>query len=170
MSDMLKFKIPPAFIKPRVRLSLSEIKYGHHEGWIEANDVITLCTWYLDSGQVSQTEEALALLLSDEADQVAGILECADTGRVAGDVRSVWRFLALAWAYENRENLGDALGMVEILYADFDYPSEMESFVRYMPAKPGQKTGIDALISRWEEYVCSEGALYRSRGWVPEAD
>ncbi|MQS16761.1 DUF2247 family protein [Streptomyces kaniharaensis] len=163
MSDLLKFKIPADFIEPHVHLSLAELEYGHREGWIDADGVIGLCTRRLVAGHASQLEETIALLLSDEADQVAGILEGADAGRAVDDVRPVWRYLALAWAYENREGLGDALGVVEMLYADFDYPSEMDGFVRYMPAQPGQKTGIDALMSRWEEFVRSEGEFYRGR-------
>ncbi|MFG2907033.1 DUF2247 family protein [Kitasatospora sp. NPDC048286] len=170
MSDFLKFKIPAEFIEPRVRPSLAELEYGHREGWIDADGVISLCTRRLEAGQVSQTEETIALLLSDEADQVAGLLEGSDAGLAADDLRLVWRYLALAWAYENREDLGDALGVVEMLYAGFDYPSEMDGFVRYMPAQPGQTTGIDALMSRWEEFVRNEGEFYRGRDRESETD
>ncbi|MFD9691824.1 DUF2247 family protein [Kitasatospora sp. NPDC059088] len=163
MSDLLKFKIPADFIEPRVHLSLAELAHGYREGWIGADGVIDLCVQRLSIGSVSQAEEELALLLSDEADQVEGILEGVDADRTSDDMWKVWRYLALAWAYENRESLGDALGLVEMLYADFNYPSEMDGFIRYMPAQPGQRTGIDALISRWEEFVRSESEFYRSR-------
>lgn len=167
MSDLLRFTIPADFIESRVRLLLPEIAYGYREGWINAKEVINLCTHRLAATCASPTEEAIALLLSDEADQVADLLEREKTGD--GDAQAIWRYLTLAWLYEQRDAIGDALGLVEVLYSDFGYPDEMEGFVRYMPPPPGAETGVGALMSRWVEFLRSAEETYRSREHqVPE--
>src|SRR5207244_2099654 len=48
-----------------------------------------------------------------------------------------WLFLILLWAYESRDEMEDPLGFVEKVYADFDYPEGVDSFVRFMPPAEG---------------------------------
>lgn len=69
----------------------------------------------------------------------------------------VWVYLQLKAAYALRSTLADPLGVVEQLYADFDYPPAVGRFVRYMPAQPGEPTGDEALMRKWEEYLANEG-------------
>ena len=49
------------------------------------------------------------------------------------EIQESWLYAILTWVYEHRDKLPDPLGIVEELYADFDYPPEISSFVRYMP-------------------------------------
>jgi hypothetical protein len=66
--------------------------------------------------------EDLSLPLSDEPDKVPELVEQAVT-----DDRSVWICLALAYVHENPSEFNDhPLQAVEMPYADFEYPSEME--------------------------------------------
>lgn len=67
-----------------------------------------------------------------------------------------WTFLQLKAAYEMRDRLRDPLGVVEEIYAAFDYPVAVATFVRYMPAPPGAQTGEDALYDRWSRYLADE--------------
>ena len=59
----------------------------------------------------------------------------------------------------NRKNLVDPLGLVEQVYADFDYPDFMAEFVRYMPPvgyDPRFLTDAenhDLLISKWDLFL-----------------
>lgn len=58
----------------------------------------------------------------------------------------------------------DPLQLIEMLYADFGYPTEIETLVRYMPATPGAPTGVMALEERWTDYLrqkSSENAMRR---------
>ena len=48
-----------------------------------------------------------------------------------------WLLALLAELYARRDSIADPLGDVEMIYADFDYPECMESFVRYMPVTDG---------------------------------
>lgn len=54
----------------------------------------------------------------------------------------------------------DPLGEVEEIYSDFDYPEEMENFVRYMPASNGYdqtrhtlEENNRRLFESWERYL-----------------
>lgn len=76
------------------------------------------------------------------------------------DIRSKWLRIVLAHLYFNRNQVADPLAEVESIYADFDYPEEMESFVRYMPAAEGYnpqehtyQENIDRLYENWSKYL-----------------
>ncbi len=44
-----------------------------------------------------------------------------------------WLYIILLDLFNKRKELDDPLGRVEEIYENFDYPEEIESFVRYMP-------------------------------------
>jgi hypothetical protein len=48
------------------------------------------------------------------------------------------------------------LGVVEQIYADFDYPPAVEGLVRYMPLQPGDEPGEAALVERWAAFLHGE--------------
>ncbi|MNL84591.1 hypothetical protein D3C87_2126040 [compost metagenome] len=66
-------------------------------------------------------------------------------------------FLLLNWVFEHREQFTDPLGMIETIYADFDYPEEITSFVRYMPTQHPLSNLMDLNIERlyhnWKMYL-----------------
>jgi hypothetical protein len=49
-------------------------------------------------------------------------------------IQLFWANAVLAWVYEHRSSCDDLLSVVEEIYADFGYPSELAQFVRYMPS------------------------------------
>jgi len=67
-----------------------------------------------------------------------------------------WVFLELKAAYELRDRLADPLGVVEQIYADFDYPPAVAAFVRYMPPPPESPTGEASLLERWAQFLADE--------------
>jgi hypothetical protein len=69
-----------------------------------------------------------------------------------------WTYLELKAAYEIRDRLKDPLGVVEQIYADFDYPVAVAGFVRYMPPPAGAAIGEDALYDRWATYLANEAS------------
>ena len=69
-----------------------------------------------------------------------------------------WAYLELKAAYEMRDRLRDPLGVVEEMYAHFDYPAKVAAFVRYMPPPPGAPVGEEALYDRWSTYLAEEAA------------
>jgi hypothetical protein len=75
-------------------------------------------------------------------------------------LREEWLYLVLAWIYENRANDADPLQRVEEVYADFGYPEDVASFVRYMPMVDpdlgSRHANEDRLFEKWQRYL--EGA------------
>lgn len=67
-----------------------------------------------------------------------------------------WAYLQLKAVFELRDRLQDPLGVVEQIYADFDYPSAMAGFVRYMPPPFDAPIGEAALYDRWSSYLANE--------------
>ncbi|EPH9348967.1 TPA: DUF2247 family protein, partial [Neisseria gonorrhoeae] len=75
-----------------------------------------------------------------------------------------WLYILLNDVFHRKEEFEDPLGEVEKIYADFDYPEEIESFVRYMPPKDGYipsnhsyEENIARLYSHWEHYLNNGG-------------
>lgn len=67
-----------------------------------------------------------------------------------------WLYIKLRYCFENMSLYNDPLAEVESIYADFDYPHEIESFVRYMPkaeSTNSQNECITELYKSWENYL-----------------
>jgi len=78
-----------------------------------------------------------------------------------------WLYIILLDLFNKREKLDDPLGKVEEIYENFDYPEEIESFVRYMPStddydpsKHTYKENINRLYSNWENYLISKKSSF----------
>jgi hypothetical protein len=69
-----------------------------------------------------------------------------------------WTYLELKAAYEIRDRLKDPLGVVEQIYADFDYPAAVAGFVRYMPPPEGAAIGEGAVYDRWATFLVKEAS------------
>lgn len=74
-----------------------------------------------------------------------------------------WLYIVLLDLFNERDKLDDPLGKVEEIYEDFDYPEEIECFVRYMPStddydpnKHMYEENINRLYLNWENYLISK--------------
>ncbi len=161
MTDTVKFKLSAAFIDAHACLHIREIVYGHREGWIDSTAVTDLCLRKLEAGRASDLEEQIALTLREQADTVPELLSRVVLDRPPEVLGRVWCYLALAWVYENRAQLADPLDLVEMIYADFSYPDDLEGFVRYLPVLPGEQAGEAALLSRWASYLRDKKSYFR---------
>jgi hypothetical protein len=75
----------------------------------------------------------------------------------------VWLYLALAWLHDHQDEHADPLQLIEMLYADFGYPTEIEGLVRYMPAPRGTPTGVEGIEERWRAYLQQRSHEYKTR-------
>ncbi|MEM9040211.1 MAG: DUF2247 family protein [Actinomycetota bacterium] len=171
MSDdaLIRFRIPAEFAGSHGLPTATEIAYGYRHGWLARDDVVAIALRRFEAGvPLSEAEEALALLLSDEADQVDDLIDQLQSGDQPEERRArYWLFLALAWLLEHPEVAEDPLEAIELLYAGSDNPPEIQGLVRYMPAPAGARTGLDAIRERWVKYVEAASAEYtqRQREW-----
>ena len=165
MSDLVRFVLPATFINSAVRLTAAELVYGYRRGWLSEHGVVAIAlTSYGEGVEQSQPEKDLALLLSDDLDRVPQLVdELEESVNTDADSSSVWLFLALAWVYEHRADYPEPLEVVEMLYADFEYPDEIQGIVRFMPPPAGAATGNAAIEDRWKDYLTRKTAEYAAR-------
>jgi hypothetical protein len=148
----MDLKIPLAFIQSRSRLTWREVEFGLENGWLTNEAVIALAINRVTTGDVSTDVLALASVLPNEKYEVPQILRrLAERDSVCS--KGKWLFLLLAWLYEHRDAVEEPLGVVEQLYADFDYPEEIASFVRYMPPEDPSRVGESYLLDSWRRYL-----------------
>jgi hypothetical protein len=155
--------IPYSFIRERVLLSWRDALWGYERQLIGWSDVVDIAGDRLLLDSDNPLEIELSCLEKSEAQQVGELLHVLannepDEAGSASDKK--WLFLVLAWLFENKGDVPDPLSEVESIYADFDYPPEIEGFVSYMPVTDGydpSKHSIDEnkarLFSKWEQYL-----------------
>ncbi|MFN7148151.1 MAG: DUF2247 family protein [Microthrixaceae bacterium] len=162
---LIKFRIPAEFVVSHGLPTAAELAYGYLHKWVLGEDVVAIALRKYEAKlPLREGEEALALLLSDEYDQVDDLVDELQCGDQPEEQRArYWMFLALAWLQAHPELAKDPFEAIELLYADFDFPSEIQGLVRYMPSLPGVRTGLDAIRQRWAQYVDSEASKYRRR-------
>lgn len=165
MTDLIKFGIPSEYVAQRVALTPDEVVYGVRHEWLGAQDAARYAMRVLGEAGVSADLEPLALLdgqavlgeLLDEIDRLEKRAPCTDNSKL------VWLFLALSWLREHESDFDDSMHAIEMLYADFGYPTEMESFVPFLPAPPGETSSRPALEARWDLYLAAKAKQYRAR-------
>ena len=156
----------PFLLAEGVPLGAEDLRAGFDRGYIKAREVIDIATDEVAAGSSDPVLLELAVLLADETARVAEVLTMLDDPERIHDPRESarkWLYLELKAAYLNRGRLTDPLGVVEQIYADFDYPPVVEPFVRYMPLRPGDEAGEPALLKRWLHYLTEESRSLAGR-------
>ncbi len=158
--------IPYEFINQRTELSWNEIKFGLDQQLIKPKAAIDRATEQLCAADAAP-KEAVDLASLTESESVADLVShLAKNEAAISDerIKAKWLYLVLAWLFENRESLVDALGMVESVYSDFDYPKEIAPFVRYMPMDGpdlGNREQNEArMFDRWKTYLNRAGKRF----------
>jgi hypothetical protein len=166
MTNEITFRIPADFVLARAIPTCAELAYGFRHGWLRPEDVVAIELAKLKQGlAMNSKEEELALLLPGDFEAVGDLIrKLENIPNNQENPAALWIYLCLAWLFENRSSLSDPLGIVEVLYADFDYPEQMEEFIRYMPLREGQEAGVAAIYDRWEAYVARQAEYYKHRG------
>ncbi|MEU5630067.1 DUF2247 family protein [Streptomyces rishiriensis] len=161
---MAKFKIPGSFIVERVDLTTGEVAYGKHWGWLDDPSVVQIYLHKMQAGRpLLEVEERWALALSEEIRSGdLPDLPPEDLGD-PHELSAVWIYLSLAWLRQSGLSDQQLFDAIEELYADFEYPEEMEGFVKYMPPPPGGKGGFAGMAERLESFLRYSEDLYRRR-------
>lgn len=159
MSDTL---IPLQFAQSKVPLNWMDFLWAYKRNLLTWKNLIQVAIDRVDSGSDNSLEIELAAVDKQSVWKVSELAEILanQCGNSDEESKQKWLFLYLAWAYENREKLADPLGVVEGIYADFDYPSSIESFVRFLPPSDGyapaqhsQEQNHRRLMTKWEEFL-----------------
>lgn len=124
-----------------VPLSGEDLRLGVSLGLLSPPAAIVVAADAVQRGASDPTLLELAELERDDVVAVRAVLRALDPEEAElfppESVRK-WTYLELKAAYEIRDRLKDPLGVVEQIYADFDYPAAVAGFVRiHAPASGG---------------------------------
>jgi hypothetical protein len=160
--DLINFRIPASFVLARAFPTAAEIAFGYQRGWLRATDVVEIALVKYKAGQsFGKPGEELALLLPQDMERVDELIPLlAVSDEPAEERERLWLFLVLDWLWEHQGDFDDALEVIEMLYADFEYPAEIQGLVRFMPAPDGTAA---TLAERWRDYLKQARAHYRKR-------
>jgi hypothetical protein len=89
----------------------------------------------------------------------------AQSNRNVDRSKEKFLYLVLEWVYGQKGSCEDPLEIVECIYADFDYPSEIAKFVRYMPSEElllgSVELNVQRLYRNWETYLEKQRQFWR---------
>lgn len=154
--------IPLQFAKSKSSLNWGDCLWAYKRELLTWKDLIQVAVERVESGSANELEIELANVHKDNVWLVSEVVQALaeQEGHSEEDIKQKWLFLCLAWKYENRESIPDPLGAVETIYADFDYPSSIESFVRFLPPSDGYvpaqfspEQNHQRLMKMWSEFL-----------------
>lgn len=154
--------IPLQFVQSKSSLNWGDCLWAYKRELLTWKDLIQAALERVENGSSNELEIELANVGKDSVWKVSELAHALaeQEGNSEEASKQKWLFLCLAWAYENRESIPDPLGAVETIYADFDYPSAIESFVRFLPPSDGyvpaqfsQEQNYQRLMTKWSEFL-----------------
>lgn len=165
--DNSSFSVPYDYASSKANFSWHEILFALNHELLSSYSAVEHAMEELRS--VDDYSDALVELASlNEGEPVREYVEnLANLEKdMATDTESKWLFVLLSWVYENRSDYNDALQVIEQIYADFDYPQSIESFVRYMPSDEPSlgsvKKDSERLYEKWNSYLISQSEVYKA--------
>lgn len=114
----------------------------------------------------SQEAIELASLLPEEKYLVSNLLDSLvnkEPSPKTEERAKPWIFLLLSFLFEHQDEYGDPLEIVAELYADFDYPVEISSIIRYMPPPEGLEGSEGQLFENWKEVILTYKVFLNNR-------
>lgn len=164
--DLVKLAISPEFILDHLpAMSLQEIVFGVDHELMSERAALFLATDKSGGSLDSSGKFGAAAVKNRQSmrDILGGIVETEP----AQDIRTIkekWLYLVLAWIFAHKTEYKDPLKAVEEVYADFEYPPTIASFVRYMPmTRPDLGSREDnerQLYENWEHYLRNMAAHF----------
>ena len=142
----------------KVSFSWKDILWGYENKYLGWADVVA----YTRKMTLSDHDERvfkLSLINKSNILELKPVLEDL-ASEMSGYSPKNWLYVLLSDVFHRKEEFEDPLGEVEKIYTDFDYPEEIESFVRYMPPKDGYipsahtyEENIVRLYLNWAKYL-----------------
>jgi hypothetical protein len=169
--------IPLSFIRGRTSLSWSEAAWGYHNKHLSWPDAVELACDRLAEADEDPLVVELAGISKSNAHEIGELLDKLASRSVSTDEASTkakWLYLILSWLFENKAASDDPLATVEMIYADFDYPEEVSSFVRYMPVTDGYDPSAHTseenharLLEKWASYLNTKAQIFAALSSTP---
>ncbi|WP_447868032.1 DUF2247 family protein [Rahnella bonaserana] len=165
------YPIPYNFIISFVELSWFDIKWGYDHGIVNAEVPVKNAERIVLKGKYTTLELELSFRTQNEPDEISQILSdlCDEYKNTADSITNrKWLFVTLSWLWSNLDEYEDPLGEVENIYAAFNYPENIDDFIRYMPPSDGydpskhtQLENTSRLLDNWRRYLEIESAVFK---------
>lgn len=167
-------EIPNSYIYSCKCLCWQDVAWGYEHKLVNWEFVVGMAEFRVSNGSTNNLEVDLICLGRGDIQEIewkVSSLAEREQGFEGLDAKKKWLFIALKWSFENKSNIKDPLGVVELIYEDFDFPPEIESFVRYMPPSDGYKpekhsfeSNLERLFSNWAGYIDRTCEFLNSEG------
>jgi hypothetical protein len=162
----MQLRIPYRFVRDRVRLSWREVRFGLENELLDPEVPVELA-----GDRVAEIADPSAALVelagagkNEPTLEIVEQLAQSEPEPPENEIRDKWLYLVLAWIYERRDEISDPLQRVEEVYADFDYPERIATFVRYMPMDGEDLGSREAnerrLFERWKRYLDQAASVH----------
>jgi hypothetical protein len=162
---MQSFGITTKFCADNVDLDWYDVVWAIEHGIFAWSNVREFALLKLDElNPLSfDIETKIASLHKNEASEIMDLARDAASvfpQKQEEHVQRRWLYLLLKWVYLNREAIEQPLSKVEEIYADFEYPEEIEDFVGFLPPKDGWRADVHSseenlnrLYQKWKIYL-----------------
>ncbi|MEQ1343763.1 DUF2247 family protein [Acinetobacter seifertii] len=165
------YPIPADFINEKVNLSWCDIKWGYEKNLLTSEIPIKKAENIVLTEIYTKAELELSFLIPSESDDITPFIHelCPSFKEDEYAIISQkWLYVILSWLWMNRASFEDPLDKVESIYTDFDYPVEMDSFIKYMPLTDGYDPSLysytentNRLMKNWESYLQKSALKYK---------
>jgi len=164
--NTLSILLPHDYVVSTVNLTWSDLLFAVEHGLMAKKAVVEHAQYVIEKEQEPSqnvldlawvdTEEHIYLYLNELANQ--------SSEQEGGTPQEKFLYLLLNWVFEHKDQFSDPLGVVETIYADFDYPEEISKFVRYMPASQlissSIEKNVERLYNNWKKFLKEEQIKY----------
>ncbi|MDF2474381.1 MAG: hypothetical protein K0R21_2163 [Anaerocolumna sp.] len=160
--DLAYLKFNLSEVQERVYFTWQELQNALTHKIIKKVDVIKYATFILKDGLLGFDIVLEISILDVDEDVSIYINQLVKLELVQEEefIKEKWLYVILWFLYNNKNKYLDVFDLVERIYSDFDYPSKMSDFVRFMPisAKDFNYTGSyqTRMLRKWEDYLISE--------------
>ena len=155
---MIDITIPFSFLtEHNIVLSAGEISFGINKRLIQLVDLNQLVNSSLF--KYPDNEELLDLALNILLNESRVNIENSNLNlnisiKQENLIKNKWRYIILLWLFEDRDENSLDYDKINTIYADFNYPQDMEKFINYMPAQEkNNKLGYQNIVDNWKEYL-----------------
>lgn len=115
-----------------------EIQWGKCQGIVQSVDAIAYAVELLNERR-KDFSALLNLAIedgdSDAVDQEISVLCQFEENETEERILLIWRITILEWLYDHTADKNMLQEKIDRLYADFDYPKDMQCLIGYMPAQ-----------------------------------
>ncbi|MBC2286522.1 DUF2247 family protein [Listeria farberi] len=163
--NTLKIKIPLKFLLTSVNVTWDDIIFGVKNEYLVSLSVSEYAMYLLEKNDEDLQDEIINLAWGDKNDIDDYIYNYLRKSNVNTEtVKDKFLYVLLKLVWENKNDYTDPLEVIEDLYADLGYPSEIDHLVRHMPMKHKDMGSIELNVAEmykdWEAFLMKKSKKY----------